>query len=701
MMDELIKIEEEKNKKEKNEKEELIKKLEEEIKNKDNIIKNKEEMIIQIQNQNKSLEENLILNKEQNNIKFKEKEQKINNLEQKINDIKKENEEILKNKEEQFKVDKDKYDSQIKEIKEINEKLKLDLENSKKEISGKEIITDNGKNEITEIQDTNTNNEKPISISLPQGNSELLKNILPDILLNLDIQKHFLSLFYLLNKTLENYEKLKYFENTYHNNLTDSSLDSIYYFYIYIKSYINIGQDLSSLKDLLSQNSFNFSNDINETEISEKIKAIKLGEDINITELYEKKKEEYIKKMETIFDSLKQKMLQDINNNKNKIEIKKNNFIKVVEPKMELEVNFDELNKNNSIAKFQIFNSFNKVEELTLLISNFPVFLIYTLAVRCTELRTLKIFFITEKGRSKNNENIENICQVIPILIKLMNKLEALELVNFPVKPNKIPEIVESLKISKIKKLSLINCFAKKDGVTSLIPYFSFPSKNLTEINISEYYFDIISFLTNSILNTQYNKNLTSINFTNCKLSDDDINHISNFIVSSTSLVCCDISKNILSTKSCSQFGYCILKTSSLETLKMNECGINGESLPFLFNAKGSKCIKQIYLNNNNFGDIGLVSVGAFIKGSPEMEIVEVKNCGGTDMGFMNLSNNIKIALGNKLKYVNYLENNITSMTIGALAQFNEIFKNKGVVFALNKIPGETDKIKLDCAVFK
>ena len=111
--------------------------------------------------------------------------------------------------------------------------------------------------------------------------------------------------------------------------------------------------------------------------------------------------------------------------------------------------------------------------------------------------------------------------------------------------------------------------------------------------------------------------------------------------------------------------------------------------------------MKNIYLNENNFGDIGLVSIGAFIKSSPKLEIVEVKKCGGTDMGFMNLANSIKVLQENKLKFVNYLENNITNMSIGLLTQFNEIFKNKGVVFSLNKIPGETDKIKLDCAVFK
>ena len=664
----------------------------------------KEEIIIKISNDNKTLEENLKLNQEQNN-KLKENAEKLTNTEKKLNEDIKGFEEKLNNKEEQIKIEKEKYDKEMNENKEINDKLKQEIENYKKQLLAKEKNEINNENNITpEISNNNIKAEEK-SLSIPEENSELLKNLLSDILLKLDLSKHFLSLFYLLNKILENYDKLKYFQITYHNNLNDLSLDYIYYFYLYIKSYFSIGQNNSTLNDLLSKNSFIFSddnmNDINDNDLSDKIKSLKISKDNNIIEIYEKKKEDFIKKIEPIFDSLKQKMLQDINStNKNDILIRPK-FIKVEEPKYELEVNFDGLNKDSNLAKFQVFNSFDKVKVLTLLISNFPLFLIYSLIVRCTNLHTLKIFFITEKGRSKNNENIENLCQFIPIIIKLMNKLEAIEIVNFPIKANKVPDLVEALKTSKIKKLSLINCFPKKDGVNSLIPYFSLPTKELTEINISEYNFDIISFLSNSILNIQNNKNLTSINFKNCKLSDDDTNRISNFIATSTSLIYCDISQNILSPKSCSQLGYCILKTTSLETLKMNECGINGESLPFLFNAKGSKCMKNIYLNENNFGDIGLVSIGAFIKSSPKLEIVEVKKCGGTDMGFMNLANSIKVLQENKLKFVNYLENNITNMSIGLLTQFNEIFKNKGVVFSLNKIPGETDKIKLDCAVFK
>ena len=702
MMDELNKEYIEKNKKELYEKEEMIKNLENEIKSKENILKEKNDIITKIQNDNKSLEENLKINKEQNKNKMKEKEEILINLEKKLKDEIKNLEEKLKDKEKQLNKEKEEFDKKMKENKEINEKLKSENENCKKDLIEKEKqLTINEKN----ISKGNITSPKENSIFLPKENDEFLQDLLTDILLKLDFFKYNLNLFDLLNKTLGNYDKLKYFQNST-SNLAESSLDYLYYFYLHIKSYFTVGQNNTSLKDLLSQNSFIFSeqniSDINYDELPEKIKSLNIWRNNNMKEIYEKKKENYFKKIESIFDSLKNKMINDILNNiTHKNEIRRNHFIKSSEPKTNLEVNFDDLNKQQNLAKFQVFNSFNELKELTLLISNFPLFLSYSLIVRSTNLNSLKIFFITEKSRSKNNENIENLCQTIPVLIKLINKLESFELNNFPIKPNKVPDLVEALKTSKIKKLSLINCFPKKDGVTSLIPYFSYANKALIDINISEYNFNIISYLSNSIFNNQNNKNLISITFSNCKLNEEEIHHISNFIASSTSILSCDISQNILSTKSCSQFGYCMQKTTTLETLKMNECGINGESLPFLFNTKGSKCLKKIYLNSNNFGDIGLVSIGGFMKNSPEMEILEVKRCGGSDMGFMNLTSIIKVLKENKLKYVNYLENDITSMALGSLMQFNEIFKNKGVIFILNKIEGETDKIKLDCAIFK
>ena len=683
-IEELSKVEAEKNKKNMNEKNDIIKKLEQDIKNKTDILNKKEEEINNIKNNNNILEGKIKSINEENNIKLKQSEVKN------------------KNEEERIKLELEKNSKLINEIKGNNEKLQSEIENYKKELLKKDeeyqtLIKE--KNSLKEnlLPSQSSKNNETTNLSLSKENQELLPKILSDILLKLNFSKYLLNIFDILTEIDEKYEKLNYIKNAYQN--LSEPLDYIFHFYLLFKAYFTIGQEKASFEDLLSQSNFIFPED---NSLIEQIKSLNLGNNIHINELYEQKREDYMKKMEIKFHELKQKMMNDVYdiNNKKKNEKKIYHFLKVKEPKFELEVNFDELNKDSNIAKFQVFNSFSKLKELTLLISNFPIFLIYSLIVNCNNLHTLKLYFITEKSKDKNNKNIENICEAIPILLKYMNKLESLELINFPIKPNKVPELSEALKTSNIKKLSLINCFPKKDGVNSLIPYFSFPSKNLTDITISEYNFNIISFLSNSILNIQFNKNLTSITFNDCKLTDEDINHISNFIVSSSSLLYCDISQNILSAKSCSQFGYCILKTTSLETLKLNECGINGESLLFLFNAKGSKCIKKVYLNGNDFGDIGLVSIGAFLKSSPELEIIEVKKCKGTDMGFINLANSIKVLQSNKLKSVNYQHNNITNMALGILTQFNDVFKNKGVVFTLNKIPGETDKIKLDCAVF-
>ena len=132
----------------------------------------------------------------------------------------------------------------------------------------------------------------------------------------------------------------------------------------------------------------------------------------------------------------------------------------------------------------------------------------------------------------------------------------------------------------------------------------------------------------------------------------------------------------------------------------MSECGINPESLLFLFNAKGSKSLKNLIINGNDFGDIGLVSVSAFIKSSPLLENIELKRCKGTDMGFITLVNSIKMLPNSKIKLINYQENNITQIALGILKGSNQIFKTKGILFKLNKIEGENENSGIDCAIF-
>ena len=267
-----------------------------------------------------------------------------------------------------------------------------------------------------------------------------------------------------------------------------------------------------------------------------------------------------------------------------------------------------------------------------------------------------------------------------------------------------LPDISASLKNSKIKKLSLINCFQSKDDIMQFIPYFSLPN-TLTEVNLSNHpNLNLPSELGNSLLNNKINKNLVSINFNDCGLNENNINYITNYIVNSTSILVCDIGKNKLSQLSCSTFGYSILKSTSLETIRLNECGINEETLVFLFNGKGSKQLKHINLNGNEFGDIGLVSLCSFMKASPLLESIELEKCGGSDIGFKYIIDTIQENENNKIKYINFHNNKITNVSLDLLKKFNDYFKIKKVVFALDKIFDEkNDNNKyeeIDCAMF-
>ena len=684
----------EKCQKELKEKNEKIKQNEETLKVQEEKIKKQEELL-------KNQEENIKLEKEKLQKDFNENDIKlkleIEKNKEKYNKDLKDIEDKLKKKEEQLNLEIEKYKKEIKGkediLKKKEEELKLEKEKYNKEITS---LKENAK-----MPTPASTKSDPLSL---EGQEKIISNLLSEYLLKLNNSPYFISIFDLLNKTLIHYEQLKFFHNL--DQKWQEPLDNLFNFYLCLKEYFIINQESATLNDFLFQKSFKLSEiEKEDNEIIEIIKSLKLKKDLNILDLYQKKREIFLKKVENNFELLKQKILSE----KNKKDFKKRNVSmidinerqKITEPKLEkLEVNFDEIiNQDYILAKYQAYNSFSNLSELTIHISNVPLFLLYTLFVNCTDLKKLKIYFITDKSRQINNKNIDNLNDMCPIIIHNMKNLESFSLVDFPIKNNKLKDLGEILRISKIKNLSLINCFQKKDAIAPLIPYLTNQNTTLTGIDLSNHNCNILSSLNNTLLNYDINKKLTSITLCNCKLTDDDIIHISNYIVASQNLLLCDISKNIISTKACSQFGYCIPKSVSLETIKMSECGITPESLLFLFNGKGSKCLKNVIINGNDFGDIGLVSVSAFIKSSPLLETIEVKKCKGTDMGFITLVNSIRILPNSKLKMVNYQDNNITQTSLGILRGSNEVFKNKGIVFKINKIEGESI-IGIDCAVF-
>jgi hypothetical protein len=618
---------------------------------------------------------------------FSQKENDYNGLLQYINELKIQ-EERLKKEREEVKIEIEKYNSLYQEL--IKEKEELKNAEIEKLVKQKEKEQEEGKD-----KDKNEDYDKEKENIDFEDQGKMIIDLLCEFLLKLNNLQYFISLFDLLDKSLKQYDEL-----TYINNLNSSKHelmnDILYNFFESLKSFFLIQGETTTLNNFLLQKNFRLTEITKEdVEIIQRINSVRISKDINILEVYRKKRELFYKSKEFTFNVLKGKILGE----KQKEIKSQNEFLQITKPPLELDINFDDIiNHNYSLVKYQVHNIFSKLRQLTIHISNIPIFLIYSLIVNCHNLNTLKIIFINNESIQQNNINIDNLNDICPILLNYLKKLNSFSLKNLPLSSNKLASLIESLKLSKIKKLEINNCFQKKEDITTIIPYFS--QNTLSEIDLSNHKFHIPSALNNSLLNYNINTQLTSIIFNNCQLNEEDIKSITNYVVSSSSLLLCDIGKNILSPLSCSTFGYCILKTTSLETLRINECGINGESLLFIFNGKGSKPLKHVNLNGNEFGDIGLVSISAFMKNTPLLESIELEKCGGTDMGFISLASMIQGNTNSKIKYVNFHRNNLTNASLGILKKFNDTFTNRKVVFALDKIENQGNNFDIDCAIF-
>ena len=615
------------------------------------------------------------------------------------------------------------YIKEVKEKEEILKKEKEELKINKIKFEQEKIINQDKKEEKKKIEknqeekEKENNKEKKEESKSFENQEKIIIDLLCELLLKLNNSQYFISVFDLLNKSCKQFEELKFF-NKLNSSRHESMSEILFNFFDSVNSYFSIAKEKATLNDFLSQKSFKYSTiEKDDVDIIKKITGIKLAQNVNILDIYKKKKEVFFKSKELIFNLLKKKILISQENdiiieNFGKSEIKpqeKDIFLNITTPPLELEVNLDKLLKQDyALVKYQVDNVFSKLRELTLKVSNFPLFLLYSLTVNCQKLNMLKIEFIKDKeSKERNKKNIEIMNEICPKLISYLKEMTSFSLINLPLLMINLPDISASLKNSKIKKLEIINCFLSKEGISQLIPYFSLPN-TLTEINLSQHQKLSLPYeLGNNLLNYNLNKNLVSINFSNCDLNYNDIKTITKYIVDSSSLLVCDIGKNILSPLSCSNFGYSILKSVSLETIRLNECGINEETLMFLFNGKGSKPLKHINLNGNKFGDIGLVSLCSFMKASPLLEFIELEKCGGTDVGFKYIIDTIKENENNKIKYINFHGNQITKNSLDILKKFNEYFKKKKVVFALDKAIYEKIKNKennkydeIDCAMF-
>ena len=665
-------------------------------------------------------DENYLL--KQDNTKYKEDIDKLKEENKKLKEIETEHEtmknqfiliqkqkEAMNEKEEKYKEEISKKNKEIEELKELNSKLETnnnELLKYVKEVQEKEEELKKEKALNEKMREREEENKKEMNKILKENENKdmdqeeknkFLTDILCEYLLKLNNSQYFISVFQLLDNCMKHYDELKFFNKM--DSLYGCPLNhTLYNFFGSFSSYINIANENVSLSDFLSQKTFKYSEiNKNDIEIIKRISSIRLSKDISVLDLYRKKKETFFKSVNLTFDLLKNKIINDEDNKKNNMLNDKPDFLRITKPQKELIINFNEINmyKFSTLVDYQIYNILPKLQKLEIITSEAHLSILYSLVLNCSNLNSLKIILTSDFFNSINS-SLEIFNDTLPVLFSYLRNLTEFSYDNIVLSNKKIPDIVNAIKNSSIKKLSFISCFKSKEDLSLFNDYFHNPNC-LTEINLSRHDFNVPTLLSSSLLNYSINKNLVSICFNSCNLNKEDIQYIANYIVQSPIMLTCNIGNNPLTPLACSTFAYCLQKTKSLEQLIMNNCGINGESLLFLFNGKGSQTLKYINISGNDIGDIGLVSIGAFIKNSPKLEIFELKNCGGTDMGFSSIVNTIHLNDKNSIKVIHYEKNKISLVTYEMLKKLNEIFKAKEVTFYLDKIEGE---YKVDCVKF-
>ena len=618
-------------------------------------------------NDKNKLNEEKIKKYEQELISMNELKTQIEQLNTKIKNL----EANINNEQKQKKNLENDLQQKENKINELNEQIKT------YEIKNKQLL-ENIKKSKEDEENRMKEYEKSIDNTIEKKN-KFLTDILCEFLIKLNNSPHFISVFDLLNKSLKNFEEFNYFAKmSLKYNLPISDIS--YIFFSHLRSYILLHKENISLKNFLLQKSVTYS-EISKDDIMtlKMIRDIKLNDNTNLLDLYKKKKDLFFQKVELTFDLLKNKILSDFE--KEQKDTNKNilndipDFLKILEPPMNLEINLDliNLNKLSSFVSFQINNLLNKLEHLSIEVSKINLDIFFPIIFNCKNLKSIKI--------KLNNKNLENniviLDSIIPILFKNNKSLIDLSYNNVPLLNKYLPIIVTAIKNSSFNSkadLAIFNSFFSSDNY-------------LTEINFSNNNFNIPTLLANSLLNYDINKKLTSINFSYCDLSEDDINIISKYIEESPLVKICDLSENNLTQKSCFKLGMMLEKNSSIEKLNLMNCKLTGQNITCILTNKGSKGLKHLILNFNPLGDLGLIGFNSFLKNSPKLEILELVCINGNDMGFSNLLNCIKLC--QSIKVIHFERNKITKNSIDIIKNTNEELKNKQIKFFLNKIEGE------------
>ena len=584
------------------------------------------------------------------------------NMKDKSKDRIEELETIIKEKEEEIKKINEELEKQ-KNTKEIEEKEKEDKEKKEKEDKEKKEKEDN----VPLIKD--------------QEQIKLLTEIICDFIFKMVNSQYYLSVFDLINESTCNYDLLDFFskQNPFDNNCID---DYLFKFFNNMQSYLKIKGDNSNINDLLSQKTFKLGNEKTNVELLKKISKLNIGTEKNILEIFKERKENFFKSLNISLDLFKKKYMVDLKKKTSIVESDRPDFLKEgKDEKKELIININEINmfKFYSLLKYQIRNITPKLTSLSIITSSPNIYIIYDICLYCQNLKSLSIEYTFDENLYDNNINISILSETIPFLLNSLKNLNSLTLKNLPIESKLLNDLKTSLLDTNLNYLCLNNSGISKENFEILYPYFKGNLK-LRELDLSNHSSNLPEILNNSIFSGD--NNILSLNLSQNKLNDNDIKLLSDIILNNKKLIKLNISKNKLSQLSCSTLGYA-LKKSSLEIINLSDCGINGETLLFLINSKGSNTFKKLYLDYNDIGDVGLMMLSQFIKNSTKLDTISLKKVNGNDMALVPLINMVLLSKS-PLKLINIEENIMNEVIINDIIKNNQKYNEKGIVFTVS-----------------
>jgi hypothetical protein len=275
--------------------------------------------------------------------------------------------------------------------------------------------------------------------------------------------------------------------------------------------------------------------------------------------------------------------------------------------------------------------------------------------------------------------------------IKLIKTLTMLDLSNNELNEENIKELCEYLKQNKTIKILYLN----NNNLSSACGYYladTFKKNSTIEIfhyshnNLNESGFD--SFL--NILGND-NTSLVDLDISYNQFKFLDFKSLSGYLNSNPPLKKLDISGNNLEPQAANIIGVAFKKLTNLEELKLNNCGINDESIQQLFNFLNESSIQNLEIDSNKLETMGPMILFKKIQVCKNLKYLSYQN-----MTILNYLVDMIIQTLNansSIERINLKQNNIKEDELKKFADAAGNLKNVKFLFSKDKIPSNAIEI--------